>query len=93
MRWKCRCGASAPQGTGHRSRDGEAGRWTEALTAAAAPQVVLEATHARTLEWADLSDLEARHFSGDPVRSARCTHLLRRPERCDNSTRACNRCE
>lgn len=36
-----------------------ASRWTEALEAGAAPQVVLEATHARTLEWADLADLEA----------------------------------
>jgi uncharacterized protein (DUF2237 family) len=35
-------------------------RWTEALEAGAAPQVVLEATHARTLEWADLADLR-RH--------------------------------
>ena len=29
------------------------------LDAGAAPQVVLEATHVRTLEWADLSDLRA----------------------------------
>ncbi|MFN8052447.1 MAG: DUF2237 domain-containing protein [Acidimicrobiales bacterium] len=36
-----------------------ASRWTEALEAGVAPQVVLEATHARTLEWADLADLQA----------------------------------
>jgi uncharacterized protein (DUF2237 family) len=36
-----------------------ASRWSEALEAGLAPPVVLEATHARTLEWADLSDLEA----------------------------------
>jgi hypothetical protein len=36
-----------------------ASRWVEALEADAAPKVVLEATHARTLEWAALSDLEA----------------------------------
>lgn len=36
-----------------------ASRWTEALDAGAAPQVVLEATHARTVEWADLGDLRA----------------------------------
>lgn len=36
-----------------------ASRWTEALEAGAAPAVVLEATHARTLEWADLTDLRA----------------------------------
>ncbi len=36
-----------------------AGRWVEALEADAAPRVVLEATHARTLEWATLADLEA----------------------------------
>ncbi|HSJ29592.1 MAG TPA: DUF2237 domain-containing protein [Acidimicrobiia bacterium] len=36
-----------------------AGRWVEALEAGVAPRVVLEATHARTLEWAALSDLEA----------------------------------
>ena len=42
-------------------------RWAEALAAGAAPRVVLEATHARTLEWADLSDLKAHRFTGDPV--------------------------
>lgn len=36
-----------------------AARWAEALDAGVAPQVVLEATHARTLEWADLADLRA----------------------------------
>ena len=36
-----------------------ASRWTEAFEAGIAPQVVLEATHARTLEWADLADLRA----------------------------------
>lgn len=36
-----------------------ASRWVEALEADMAPQVVLEATHARTLEWATLADLEA----------------------------------
>ena len=36
-----------------------ASRWAEALEAGAAPPVVLAATHARTLEWADLSDLRA----------------------------------
>ncbi len=35
-----------------------ASRWVEAFQAGAAPQVVLAATHARTLEWVDLSDLE-----------------------------------
>ena len=42
-------------------------RWTEALEAGAAPQVVLEATHARTLEWANLSDLKAHRFTGEPA--------------------------
>ena len=37
-----------------------ASRWAEALAAGAAPPVVLEATHARTLEWIDLADLQ-RH--------------------------------
>ena len=36
-----------------------AARWVEALEADLAPRVVLEATHARTLEWATLADLEA----------------------------------
>jgi uncharacterized protein (DUF2237 family) len=34
-----------------------ASRWAEALDAGRAPEVVLEATHARTLEWVDLKDL------------------------------------
>lgn len=37
-----------------------AGRWADALAAGTAPPVVLEATHARTLEWVDLADLR-RH--------------------------------
>lgn len=40
-----------------------AARWVEAKRAGVAPDVVLEATHARTLEWADLSDLEAHRAS------------------------------
>jgi uncharacterized protein (DUF2237 family) len=34
-------------------------RWTEALDAGVAPQVVLEATHMSALEFADLDDLKA----------------------------------
>jgi len=34
-------------------------RWIEALEAGAAPFVVLAATHARTLEWANLADLRS----------------------------------
>jgi len=34
-------------------------RWTEALDAGCAPQVVLEATHMAVLEYADLEDLQA----------------------------------
>src|SRR5580658_3159856 len=37
-----------------------AARWQEALEAGAAPAVVLKATHAATLEWASLDDLQ-RH--------------------------------
>ncbi|MFC4947722.1 DUF2237 family protein [Pseudonocardia sp. GCM10023141] len=37
-----------------------ADRWVEAHEAGKAPSVVLEATHARTLEWVDLADLQ-RH--------------------------------
>lgn len=37
-----------------------AARWQEAFEAGVAPPVVLEATHARTLEWTSLSDLR-RH--------------------------------
>ena len=40
-----------------------ASRWTEALEAGSAPPVVLEATHARTLEWASRSDLETHRFT------------------------------
>ena len=36
-----------------------ASRWAEALEAGVAPPVVLEATHARTLEWVSRGDLEA----------------------------------
>jgi hypothetical protein len=43
-----------------------ASRWVEALEAGKAPQVVLEATHARTLEWADLADLQ-RHAADEPA--------------------------
>jgi uncharacterized protein len=35
-----------------------ASRWQEAFEAGVAPPVVLEATHARTLEWASLADLQ-----------------------------------
>ena len=40
-----------------------ASRWQEALNAGAAPEVVLEATHAATLEWVQLSDLVAHAVS------------------------------
>lgn len=33
-------------------------RWAEALAAGAAPKVILEATHALTVEWVSLSDLK-----------------------------------
>lgn len=36
-----------------------ASRWADALAAGKAPRVVLEATHARTLEWVSLSELQA----------------------------------
>lgn len=36
-----------------------ASRWVEALEAGVAPPVVLDATHARTLEWVSLDDLRA----------------------------------
>lgn len=36
-----------------------ADRWVEAFDAGMAPKVVLEATHARVLEWASLDDLRA----------------------------------
>lgn len=37
-------------------------RWAEALEAGSAPPVVLEATHARSLEWIDLADLERHRY-------------------------------
>jgi uncharacterized protein (DUF2237 family) len=37
-----------------------ASRWQEAFEAGMAPDVILEATHARALEWVDLGDLR-RH--------------------------------
>ena len=40
-----------------------AARWQEALDAGRAPQVVLEATHASTLEWVSLNELR-RHAAG-----------------------------
>ncbi|HEY9416090.1 MAG TPA: DUF2237 domain-containing protein [Pseudonocardia sp.] len=43
-----------------------ASRWAEALEAGKAPRVVLEATHARTLEWVDLADLR-RHAVDAPA--------------------------
>jgi hypothetical protein len=43
-----------------------ASRWAEALEAGSAPGVVLEATHARTLEWVDLADLQ-RHATDAPA--------------------------
>lgn len=36
-----------------------ADRWVQARDAGVAPPVVLQATHARTLEWVDLADLRA----------------------------------
>ncbi len=39
-----------------------ASRWAEALEAGKAPPVILEATHARTLEWVSRSELEAHRF-------------------------------
>ncbi len=40
-----------------------AARWVQAKEAGCAPDVVLEATHARTLEWASLAELEAHRAS------------------------------
>ena len=40
-------------------------RWAEAFKAGVAPQVVLEATHVLTLEWAKLSDLQAHSFTAE----------------------------
>ncbi len=42
-----------------------ASRWTQALRAGVAPPVVLEATHASALEFADLADLKAHAWSGE----------------------------
>ena len=42
-----------------------ASRWTEALEAGVAPPVVMEATHALTLEWASLTDLRAHATDSD----------------------------
>lgn len=39
-------------------------RWAEALAAGMAPPVVLEATHARSLEWISLDDLRGHEFDG-----------------------------
>lgn len=41
-----------------------ASRWAEAHAAGHAPPVVLEATHARSLEWADLDQLRAHAAPG-----------------------------
>ncbi len=41
-----------------------ASRWAEALRAGVAPPVVLEATHASALEFADLADLKAHAWAG-----------------------------
>ncbi|MHB1850851.1 MAG: DUF2237 family protein [Acidimicrobiales bacterium] len=40
-----------------------ASRWQEALEAGSAPEVVLESTHAASLEWVSLDDLR-RHAAG-----------------------------
>ena len=40
-----------------------AARWAEALAAGVAPPVVLEATHARALEWVSLEELRAHEWS------------------------------
>ncbi len=39
-----------------------ASRWAEAKEATMAPPVILEATHARTLEWSSLDELRAHEF-------------------------------
>lgn len=44
-----------------------AARWVEAKQAGMAPDVVLEATHARTLEWAGLAELEEHRAPLDPA--------------------------
>jgi uncharacterized protein (DUF2237 family) len=40
-----------------------ASRWAEARDAGVAPPVVLEATHARTLEWATLAELRVHEHT------------------------------
>jgi uncharacterized protein (DUF2237 family) len=42
-------------------------RWQEALEAGMAPEVVLEATHAATLEWVRLEDLRRHSAGGRPT--------------------------
>ena len=42
-----------------------ADRWVEALEAGVAPPVVLAATHARTLDWVDLTDLRRHAVAPD----------------------------
>lgn len=42
-----------------------AARWKEAFDAGKAPKVVLEATHALTLEWVSLSELQAHAIKGE----------------------------
>ena len=42
-----------------------ADRWVDAHAAGAAPPVVLDATHARTLDWVDLADLRANAVPAD----------------------------
>lgn len=42
-----------------------AARWKEAFDAGMAPKVVLEATHALTLEWASLSELSAHAVASE----------------------------
>jgi len=41
-----------------------ADRWKEAYDAGVAPSVVLEATHARAVEWMDLAELRSRAVEG-----------------------------
>jgi hypothetical protein len=41
------------------------GRWLEALEAGAAPQLVLEATHEKALEWVDLATLQQYAVSAE----------------------------
>jgi uncharacterized protein (DUF2237 family) len=43
-----------------------ADRWHEALDAGVAPPVVLEATHARALEWVSLEDLRRHAVTPEP---------------------------